>query len=118
MRCLLSALVVLLVVSASVTAAPASAPKDLVNTEVKRHILLWSPVVKHEITISVTNEGSTPVAVYDLALNEATLKNMAQLVVSNNDAKVLPWKVEEQLRSIQANNGDVIARYVTSIQQS
>jgi oligosaccharyltransferase complex subunit alpha (ribophorin I) len=101
---------VLLAVSCVVLAAPESSPKGLVNTEIKRSIFLWSPVAKHEISISVTNEGSAAVTTYDLALNEASLKNMAQLVVTNNDAKVLPWKVEEQLRNIQGGAGELIAR--------
>lgn len=112
MRNVLFITALLLAVSVAVLAAPSPAPKGLVNVEVKRSIVLWSPIAKYEITITVLNEGSTPVTTYDLALNEANLKNMAQLVVTNNDAKVLPWKVEEQLRNIQSGNGDLIARYV------
>ena len=112
MRNLLFISALLLAVSVAVLASPSSSPKGLVNVEVKRSIFLWSPVVKYEMVINVLNEGSTPVSVYDLALNEATLKNMAQLVVTNNDAKVLSWKVEDQVRNIQSSNGDLIARYV------
>lgn len=104
--------VVLLAVACAVKAAPESATKGLVNTEIRRSIFLWSPVAKQEMTITVMNEGSTAVSSYDLAVNATILDKMAQLVVTNNDAKVLSWKAEDQVRTIHGPKMEVMARYV------
>lgn len=113
MRNWLCSAVMLLAVLAAALAASGSDAKGLVNTEVKRNIYLWSPIAKHEYTISVTNEASSPASTYDLAINEEVAKNMASLTVSNENVRVLPWKVDEQVRSVQAPNGDIIARYAS-----
>ena len=101
----------LVVVAVAALAAPTSANKGLVNTDVKRSIMLWSSVAKHELAITINNEGSSAESVYDLAIQEENLSKLSLMTVTDNDAKVLDWKVVEQARSIQAN-GVVIARYV------
>lgn len=102
---------VLVVVAVAALATPTSANKGLVNSDVKRTIILYSSVAKNEMVINVLNEGSTPESAYDLAIQEETLNRLAYMTVMDNDAKSLDWKIVEQARNIQAN-GVLIARYV------
>lgn len=102
---------VLVVVAVAALATPTSANKGLVNTDVKRTIILYSSVAKNEMVINVLNEGSAPESAYDLAIQEETLSRLAYMTVMDNDAKSLDWKIVEQARNIQAN-GVLIARYV------
>lgn len=100
----LSVVLVLMAVSASFA--------SLVNTDVKRTILLTSPIARHDVSIQIKNQGSSPVATYDLVMTEAFNQNLASFVVSNNDAKVLSWKASDQVRPIQTSSGELIERVV------
>lgn len=101
----------LVVVAIAALATPTAANKGLVNSEVKRSIVLWSSIAKQELSITILNEGSTPESAYDFAIQEEALSKLSFMTVTDNDAKSLDWKTVDLPRSIQAN-GVLIARYV------
>ena len=66
-----------------------SKSKELSNENVRRIIDLTSHVVRHTISITISNSGSTPAHTYQIALPESMFDRLASIDALDNSGKVL-----------------------------
>ncbi len=62
---------------------------DLSNENVRRIIDLTSHVVRHTVSITISNSGSSPAHTYQIALPESSFDRLASINVFDNAGKEL-----------------------------